>query len=221
MTQELWTSVDRYVVETLGLDDPVFAAVQEASDAAGLPAIQVSAAQGRFLEIVARMQGARSILEVGTLGGYSTIWMARALPRVGRLVTLEVDPGHAKVAALNFDMAGLADLIELRLGDALETLPQLAKEAAGPFDLVFIDADKANIPVYFEHAIGMSRPGTVIIVDNVVRDGAVIDGDSTDASVQGVRLLNEMMARDTRIVSTVIQTVGVKGYDGFAMALLR
>lgn len=221
MTQELWTTVDRYIVDALSLADPVLEAAQEASDAAGLPAIQVSAAQGRFLEIVARMQGARRILEIGTLGGYSTIWMARALSSGGKLVTLEVDPKHAEVAVSNFERAGLADRIEMRLGGALDTLPRLAQERAGPFDLVFIDADKASIPAYFDWSLRMSRPGTVIIVDNVVREGAVIDAESADASVQGVRRLNELMASDPRIISTVLQTVGVKGYDGFAVALVK
>ncbi|MGI9044365.1 MAG: O-methyltransferase [Gemmatimonadaceae bacterium] len=220
MSSELWTSVDEYVEDVLGLADPVLMSAQQAAEEAGLPAIAVSAAQGRFLEIVARMVGARRILEIGTLGGYSTIWMARALPVDGSIVTLEIDQKHASVAAANFERAGLGDRVEVRVGSALETLPRLWAEGAGPFDLTFIDADKANIPAYFEWALTMSRPGAVIIVDNVVRDGAVIDPESADESVRGVRRLNEMMAGNSGIRSTVLQTVGVKGYDGFALALV-
>jgi len=218
MTQELWSSVDSYIVGALSLADPELEAAQAASDAAGLPPIQVSAAQGKFLEILARMQSARRILEVGTLGGYSTIWMARTLPDDGVVVTLEVDPKHAEVASSNFRNAGVASRIDLRIGNAVETLPLLAAEKPEPFDLIFIDADKPSNPIYFDWGLKMSRAGTLIIVDNVVRDGAVIDAESEDASVIGVRRLNDMMAANSDIVSTVLQTVGVKGYDGFAMA---
>ncbi|MGK2960578.1 MAG: O-methyltransferase [Gemmatimonadaceae bacterium] len=220
MSSELWTSVDEYIDDVLGLADPVLVSAQQAAEEAGLPAIAVSAAQGRFLEIVARMVGARRILEIGTLGGYSTIWMARALPGDGSIVTLEIDRKHASVASSNFERAGFGDRIEVRVGSALETLPRLAAEGAGPFDLTFIDADKANIPAYFEWALKMSRPGAVIIVDNVIRDGAVIDSGSEDESVRGVRRLNEMMAANSGLRSTLLQTVGAKGYDGFAIALV-
>lgn len=219
MSSELWTSVDEYIEDVLGLEDPVLLAAQQAAEEAGLPAIAVSAAQGKFLEIVARMIGARRILEIGTLGGYSTIWMARALPADGAIVTLEIDRKHAGVAASNFERAGFSDRIDVRVGSALETLPRLAAEGAGPFDLTFVDADKANIPSYFEWALRMSRPGAVIIVDNVIRDGAVIDSGSEDESVRGVRRLNEMIAASSGVKATVLQTVGVKGYDGFAIAL--
>ncbi|MEO8193724.1 MAG: O-methyltransferase [Gemmatimonadales bacterium] len=221
MTQELWTSVDKYITDTLFAPDTELDAAVAASDAAGLPSIQVSAAQGRLLNIIARVRGARRILEVGTLGGYSTIWLARALPPDGQLVTLEIDPKHADVARSNFERAGLADRIELRVGDAREILPQLAEERYGPFDLSFIDADKVSIPHYFEWTLRMSRPGSLIIVDNVIREGAVTDAESEDASVQGVRRLNEIMAADAHITATVLQTVGVKGYDGFSVALVE
>jgi predicted O-methyltransferase YrrM len=221
MTQELWTSVDNYIVDSLDLNDRALEEAQAACDAAGLPAIQVSTAQGKFLQLVAAMIGARNILEVGTLGGFSTICMGRALPEDGRLVSIEVDPTHAQVATSNIRNAGLADRVEVRLGNAIELLPLLAAERTEPFDMTFIDADKASIPTYFEWALRMSRPGSVIIVDNVVREGAVVDAESTDAAVQGVRRLNEIMAADSRVMSTVLQTVGVKGYDGFAVALLQ
>lgn len=220
MTQELWTSVDKYITDTLFPPDPALDHALVASDAAGLPQIQVSAAQGRLLEIIARTQGARKILEIGTLGGYSTIWLARALPSDGKLVTLEVDPKHAEVAVANIAHAGFADRVEMRVGNALETLPLLAKEGHSPFDFFFIDADKASIPAYFEWALRMSQTGSLIIVDNVVREGAVIDPESEDASVRGVRRLNEMLASEPRVTATVLQTVGIKGYDGFAAILV-
>lgn len=218
MTQELWTAVDRYVSDVLGLEDGVLLQAQAASDAAGLPPIQVSPGLGKFLEIVVRLMDATRILEVGTLGGYSTICMARGMRRGGRIITLEIDPLHARIARENFELAGVADRIELREGRAIDMLPHLQSEGAGPFDLAFIDADKASNPDYFQWALGMARPGTVIIVDNVIRDGAVIDAGSKDPSVQGVRRLNEMMAAERRVVCTELQTVGVKGYDGFAVA---
>lgn len=221
MSQDVWTAVDHYLTDTLLPPDPILDGALAASDSAGLPAIQVSAAQGKLLEILARVQGAASILEVGTLGGYSTIWLARALPPNGKLVTLELDPKHAEVAKANIARAGFSEQVELRVGNALETLPRLVSEGYGPFDLAFIDADKASIPQYFTLALQMSRPGALIIVDNVVREGAVIDADSEDASVRGVRRLNEMMAAEPRVSATVIQTVGVKGYDGFAVALVK
>ena len=221
MTQDTWSAVDEYVVQALGLAEPLFADVQQACDEAGLPPIQVSAAQGKFLEILVRMTGARRVLELGTLGGYSAIWMARALPAEGKIVTVELDPKHAAVASSNFERAGVSDKVELRVGSALETLPLIAESREGPFDLFFIDADKANIPAYFEWALRMSRAGSVIVVDNVVREGAVIDAASDDPSVKGVRRLNEMLAAETRVDSTVLQTVGVKGYDGFAIAFVR
>jgi predicted O-methyltransferase YrrM len=220
MTQDLWTSVDNYITDTLFARDEVLESAVAASDAAGLPSIQVSAAQGRLLEIIVRIHRAKRILEVGTLGGYSTIWMARALPDDGRLVTIEIDQKHADVARSNIQRAGLAHKVEILVGNARDLLPGLAQRGDEPLDISFIDADKPSIPTYFEWALRMSRPGSLIIVDNVVREGAVVDAISEDPAVQGVRRLNEMMAADPRITSTVIQTVGVKGYDGFSIALV-
>ncbi len=220
MAQDRWTAVDRYLSNLFAPADPALDQALEASAAAGLPAISVTPNQGKLLSLLARAIVDRSILEIGTLGGYSTIWLARALPRDGRLVTLESDPKHAKVARSNIARAGLTKLVELRLGLALDTLQQLAAEKRGPFDLTFIDADKANIPEYFAWALEHSRRGSLIIVDNVVRDGAVIDATSTDPSVQGVRRLNHMLAAEPRVSATAIQTVGSKGYDGFAIALV-
>jgi predicted O-methyltransferase YrrM len=211
-----WIAVDRYVTDALIPSDPGLEAALEASASADLPPIQVSPAQGKFLHLLARVQAARSILEIGTLGGYSTIWLARALPPGGRLITLEADPHHAEVARANIACAGLADVVELRLGPALETLPELA----GPFDFIFIDADKPSNADYFTWALKLSHLGSLIVVDNVIRDGAVIDATSTDPDVQGVRRLNELLAAERRVSATTIQTVGSKGYDGFTMALV-
>lgn len=221
MSQDTWSAVDEYIVQALNLAEPLFADVQQACDEAGLPPIQVSAAQGRFLEILVRMTRARHVLELGTLGGYSAIWMARALPPGGMIVTVELDPKHAAVASSNFERAGVSDRVELRVGSALETLPLISESREGPFDLFFIDADKANIPAYFEWALRLSHAGSVIVVDNVVREGAVVDASSDDPSVKGVRRLNEMLAAERRVDSTVLQTVGVKGYDGFAIAFVK
>jgi predicted O-methyltransferase YrrM len=220
MTPEQWSAVDRYFADLLVSPDPALEAALLASAAAGLPPINVSPNQGRLLQLLARMQNARAILEIGTLGGYSTIWLARALPPGGHLVTLEADPKHAEVARANLARAGLADVVELRLGPALDTLPELAAENRGPFDLIFIDADKVSYPDYFAWALRLSRRGSLIIADNVVRKGAVIDADSTDPSVQGVRRFNELLAAEPRVSAVAMQTVGSKGYDGFAMALV-
>ncbi len=221
MTQVTWNAVDDYLNDTLVLPDAVLEAALQASLAAGLPNISVSPAQGKFLHLLARVQGARNILEIGTLGGYSAIWLARALPPGGgRLVTLEVDAKHAEVARANLARAGLANVTQVRLGRAIDTLPELERESAGPFDLVFIDADKPSNPEYFAWALKLARRGTVIVVDNVVRGGAVADAASSDAAVLGVRRLNQMMAAEPRISATAIQTVGSKGYDGFALALV-
>jgi predicted O-methyltransferase YrrM len=220
MTQELWSAVDGYISELLVRPDAALDAALKASDAAGLPAINVSPAHGKLLQLLAQAQGARGILEIGTLGGYSTIWMARALPPDGRLVTLEADAKHADVARANIARAGLADVVELRLGQALDTLPLLAAAGRDAFDFIFIDADKENIPQYFAWALKLSRVGSLIVVDNVVRDGKVIDAANTDPNIQGVRRFNELVAAEPRVTATAIQTVGVKGYDGFAIALV-
>jgi predicted O-methyltransferase YrrM len=220
MTPEQWAAVDRYFTDTLVGPDPTLDAVLEASAAAGVPSFNVSPAQGKLLELLARIQGARSILEIGTLGGYSTIWLARALPPGGRLVTLEIDAAYAGVARANFARAGLADVIDLRVGPALQTLAALAVEGAGPFDVVFIDADKQHNPEYFAWALRLTRKGSVIVVDNVVRGGAVLDAASDDPTVQGVRRLNERLAAEPRVSAVALQTVGSKGWDGMAIVLV-
>ncbi len=220
MSQEQWTAVERHLTDLLVPAEPALDAALKASAAAGLPPINVSPNLGKLLHLLARTLGARTILEIGTLGGYSTIWLARALSAGGRLITLEADPKHAEVARANLARAGLADVVELRLGRAVETLPQLAAEGCGPFDLIFIDADKANIPTYFAWALKLSRRGSLIIVDNIVRSGTVVDATSTDPAVQGVRRLNELLAAEPRVSATAIQTVGSKGHDGFAIALV-
>ena len=215
-----WTEVDAYINDTLVAADPALERALRANAATGLPAIDVSPSQGKFLHLLALIQGARSILEVGTLGGYSTIWLARALPPDGRLITLEVDPHHAEVARANLERAGVADVVDMRVGAAIETLPRLLDDRAGPFDLIFIDADKPGNPEYFSWALKLARVGSVIVVDNVVREGEVIDASSTDPAVQGVRRLNELLAAEPRVSATALQTVGSKGYDGFAIALV-
>ncbi|RCJ14996.1 methyltransferase [Nostoc sp. ATCC 43529] len=220
MTQEQWTAVDRYFTDLFVPSDPVLDAALEASAAAGLPPHNVSPNQGKLLLLLAQLQRSRTILEIGTLGGYSTIWLARALPSDGYLITLEADAKHAEVAQSNIARAGLSDVVELRVGQALSTLPQLAPEGRSPFDLIFIDADKPNNPDYLAWALKLSRQGSLIIADNVVRKGAVIDTASNDASVQGIRRFNEMLASEPRVSTTVLQTVGSKGYDGFAIALV-
>ncbi len=221
MSEELWTSVDQYLAGLLLPADPVLDAALTASTAAGLPEIAVSPNQGKLLTMLAQIVGAQSILEMGTLGGYSTIWLARALPPDGTLITLEADPKHAEVARANIALAGFADKVEVRLGKALETLPEIAAEGHSAFDFIFIDADKQNYPAYLEWAIRLSRPGSLIVVDNVVREGAVIDVSSADPAVQGVRRMNEIMGKEPRLTATAIQTVGSKGYDGFALAIVR
>jgi predicted O-methyltransferase YrrM len=220
MSETVWIEVDRYFTDQLVRSDPALDAALAASAAAGLPAIHVAPNQGKLLHLLARMRGARRILEIGTLGGYSTIWMARALPADGRLITLEYDPRHAEVARSNIARAGLADRVEVRVGPALENLQRIARERPGAFDLTFIDADKENNPDYFRWALRLSAPGSVIIVDNVVRSGHVVNGYTDDPKVQGTRRLFEMMAAEPRISATAIQTVGAKNYDGFAIALV-
>ena len=220
MTQDRWTAVDRYVTDLLVPSDAALDAAIEASTAAGLPAISVSPCQGKLLFLLARVMGARRILEIGTLGGYSTIWLARALPPDGRLITLEVNAGHAEVARSNFARAGLADVIELRLGSALDLLPALVAQGVGPFDMIFIDADKPGYPDYLAWAVRLSRRGSLIVADNVVKEGTVLDADSEDPVVQGIRRFNAALAADPRVTATEIQTVGVKGYDGFAAVLV-
>lgn len=220
MNQDQWTTVDRYISDLFIQPDPALDTVLQASVDAGLPPIQVSPNQGKLLHLLALMQKARTILEMGTLGGYSTIWLARALPADGHLITLEADPKHAEVARANIARAGLTDVVELRLGQALDTLPQLAAEGHGPFDLIFIDADKPNYPDYLKWALKLSRRGSLIVADNVVRNGAVADATNGDPVVLGVRRFNELLAAEPRVSATLIQTVGIKGHDGFAIALV-
>lgn len=218
MTAQRWTEVDDYFNAHLLHPDPALDGALEASAMAGLPAIAVAPNQGKLLYLLARMSRARSVLEIGTLGGYSTIWLGRALPSDGRLITLEADEHHARVARSNIERAGLGARVDVRVGRALDTLPSIRE--AGPFDLVFIDADKPSIAEYFNWAIELSRPGTVIVVDNVVRDGEVADADSDDPSVRGVRHLTELLSTEPRVEATALQTVGAKGYDGLAIALV-
>lgn len=220
MTEDRWTAVDRYVADVVVPSDPALDATLEASTAAGLPPINVAPNQGKLLALLVQMRSARTVLEIGTLGGYSTIWMAGALPADGRLVTLEAEPTYAEVARGNIARAGLADVVDVRVGPALATLPQLAAEGAGPFDVVFIDADKSANADYFSWALRLTRRGSIIVVDNVVRGGAVLDAGSADPGVQGTRRLYELLGQEPRVSATVIQTVGSKGYDGFALAVV-
>jgi len=215
-----WARVDDYLAGELIPADAVLDATLAANTAANLPAIDVSPLQGKMLHLLARLMGARRILEIGTLGGYSTIWLARALPPDGKLITLEFDPKHAAVATVNVARAGLADVVEIRVGAAVDSLAALWAEGTDPFDLIFIDADKPNNPVYLDWALKLARLGTLIVADNVVRLGAVADSDSTDEKVLGTRAMFAMMAREPRLSATAVQTVGVKGYDGFALALV-
>ncbi len=221
MDSRTFEAVDRFIGETVAADDEALSAAVEAAVAAGLPAIQVSPPQGRLLQLLARLQGAATILEFGTLGGYSSILLARALPPGGRLITLEAKPEFAAVARASIERAGLAERVEIRVGPALEALPVLAEEGAGPFDLVFIDADKVNTPNYFAWALDHTRPGSLIVADNVVRDGSLADADDPDPATKAQRQLHEALADEPRVAATTIQTVGSKGYDGFLIALVE
>ncbi len=218
--EKTWTVVDDYLDSLLIPRDPALEAARKASAAAGLPDIAVSPSQGKLLHLLVRMQGARRILEIGTLGGYSTIWMARALPRGGRLVTLEFDPKHFEVAKANLARAGLSKLVEQRLGPAIKSLPQLAKEKKGPFDFVFIDADKEQTAEYFAWALRLAAPRAAIVVDNVIRDGRIADAKERDPRVLGIRRFLKAAAAEPRVSATTIQTVGSKGYDGFTLAVV-
>ena len=220
MSQDLWTAVDGYLTGALVTPDRVLDAAVKSSAEAGLPSIAVTPTLGKFLNLIARSLNAKNILEIGTLGGYSTIWLARALPPNGRLITLEYDPQHAEVARKNFRAAGLENLLDLRVGRALDVLPEVAAAHPEPFDLIFIDADKKNNPAYFQWALKLSRPGSLIVIDNVVRDGAVLDVNSTDADIQGIRQLLALLGSETRVLATAIQTVDAKGHDGFALAMV-
>ncbi|MET7602755.1 O-methyltransferase [Streptomyces avermitilis] len=217
-SQQLWDDVDDYFTTLLAPEDEALTAALRDSDAAGLPHINVAPNQGKLLQLLAEIQGARRILEIGTLGGYSTIWLGRALPQDGRLISFEYDAKHAEVARRNLARAGLDGIAEVRVGPALESLPKLADERPEPFDLVFIDADKVNNPHYVEWALKLTRPGSLIVVDNVVRGGRVTDAGSADPSVRGTRSALELIAEHPKLSGTAVQTVGSKGYDGFALA---
>jgi predicted O-methyltransferase YrrM len=218
--QDLWANVDRYFGDLLAPEDDHLKAIHEANRAAGLPSIDVPALLGKFLDLMVRISGARRVLEVGTLGGYSTLWLARALPSGGRLVTLELDPRHGELARTNLERAGVLDRVEILLGKASDTLRELHEGGSEPFDLIFLDADKRSLPEYLEWSLKLSHPGTVIIADNVVRDGKVVDPANSDPDVQGVRRLTELMAAEPRLSATAIPTVGARGYDGFSIAVV-
>ena len=220
MSATTWANADQYFVEKLLGTDPVQEATLKQNAADGLPAIDVSAAQGKLLNLLVTLTGARRVLEIGTLGGYSTIWMARALPADGHLVTCEYEPRHAATARANIDRAGFGKMVDIRVGAAKDSLPKIAAEGAGPFDFIFIDADKPSNPIYLDWALKLSRPGTVIVLDNVVRNGEVTDPRSTDANVIGSRAGIDFLGSNPRLSATAIQTVGAKGYDGFAIALV-
>lgn len=220
MHEKVWAEVDSYLTKTIPHNDAAQEAAIAANHAAGLPAIDVSAPQGKLLHVLALALGAKRVLEVGTLGGYSTIWLARALPADGRVVTLEFAAKHAEVARKNLDAAGVGAKVEIRVGAAAESLGKMAEEKVAPFDLIFIDADKGNNPVYVQWALKLARKGTVIIVDNVIRGGAVLEAKSTDANIVGTRKMFELVGKEPRLTATAIQTVGGKGYDGFVIAIV-
>ncbi|MGE6377916.1 O-methyltransferase [Peribacillus muralis] len=219
--KQTWDEVDLYFSNKLHTTDHIMNSILKANEEAGLPAIDVSPNQGKFLHLLAKLCGAKSILEIGTLGGYSSVWLARALPEDGRLITLEYEEKHAKVAEANIKKAGVADKISIIVGAALDTLPKLKEQGLTSFDLIFIDADKVNNPEYLRWALKLSRPGTVIITDNVIRDGKVLDPDSEDPNVKGIRTFVDQLSADPRIDSTVMQTVGMKGYDGFVIGRVK
>ena len=221
MTDTRWADVDRYLIDCLLPPDDALDHALAASEAAGLPPIAVTPPGGKLIHILARLVGARRILEVGTLGGYSSFWLARAVGPGGVVTSLELDPKHAELAAANVARAGLSGVVDIRLGRAVETLATLTAEEGGPYDMIFIDADKASIPEYFTWALRLSRPGSLILVDNVIRNGAVIDASSLDPSIIGVRRFNAMLSTDTRVTATTIQTVGAKGYDGMTFAIVN
>jgi predicted O-methyltransferase YrrM len=221
MTEQAWTAVDHYLNDTLLEPDSALEAALQANIAADLPAIDVAPNQGKLLQLLAQLRGAKHILEIGTLGGYSTICLARALPADGKLITLELNPRHAAVARTNIDRANIAATVEIRIGPALDSLAQLEAKHTAPFELIFIDADKPNNPAYLEWSLRLSRPGTVIVCDNVVREGGIIDPDSTDPMIQGTRHLFELLTANPRLDATCLQTVGSKGHDGFILGVVK
>lgn len=221
MDNEIFESVDKYICDFFVTQDEALLAAERSLKEADMPPISISPNQGKFLHMMALLCRAKRILEVGTLAGYSTIWMARALPADGKLITLEYDPKHASVAQKNITRAGLESKVEIRVGKGLDILPQLESEGAGPFDMIFIDADKPPYTEYFQWALKLSRPGTLIIADNVIRDGKVLDPDSQDEMVKGVQRFNSFLAKSTEVTASIMQMVGVKEYDGMALAIVR
>lgn len=221
MNQELFTQVDNYISNLLAPEDNVLTATIKSLDIEGIPQQSVSANHGKLLQVMMIACNAKKVLELGTLGGYSTIWLARALPDQGKVITIEVDKHHGDVAQKNIDNAGLSQKVDLRVGKALDILPQIIAENEGPFDLIFIDADKPPYTEYFEYALQLSRPGTLIICDNVIREGKVLDNNSNDEKVKGVQRLNKMLSQSTQVTATIIHTVGVKDYDGMAIAVVN
>jgi len=221
MTKEFFGSVDNYINSLVAPHDDALAAAERAIIESGIPQISVSANQGKFLQVLAKLSGAKKILEVGTLGGYSTIWMARALPPGGKMITLEIDPKHAEVARKNFEVAGLGNVIEIRLGKAIDTLPKLKSDNEGPFDMIFIDADKPPYAEYFQWALKLSRPGTLIVVDNVIREGKVLDPNTTDESARGAARFNRVLSQTEGVTATILQNVGAKEHDGMALIVVN
>jgi len=221
MNNELFEAVDHYIDELLVPEDEALIATKDSLEKAGMPQISVSSNQGKFLHILALLCNAKKILEVGTLAGYSTIWLARAIPKDGQLITIELDPKHAAVAKKNIELAGLGSKVDIRIGKAMDILSKLETEKTGPFDMIFIDADKAPYAEYFQYALRLSRPGTLIVADNVIRDGKVLDPNSSDEMVKGVQRFNKALASNKEVTATIIQTVGVKEYDGMALAVVK
>ena len=221
MNPDIFKKVDDYIANLLGREDEVLKSTLQSLDREGLPQISVSANQGKFLQVLLTLGNAKTVLELGALGGYSTIWMARALPEDGKIITLEIDEHHANVARQNLEKAGLSRKVEVRVGKALDLLPQMIADGEGPFDMIFIDADKPPYAEYFQYALALSKPGSVIICDNVIREGKVLDENSDDERVQGVQRLNNMLAESTQVTATILQTVGAKDYDGMAIAVVN
>ncbi|HEY8750658.1 MAG TPA: O-methyltransferase [Tepidisphaeraceae bacterium] len=220
MDQDQWRAVDQYITDIIVKPDAALDAALRACEAAGLPSISVSPSQGKLLMLLAMIRGAKNILEIGTLGGYSTIWLARGLSPGGKVITLEAESRHAEVARKNIDTARLSHAVDIRIGRAIDTLPRLAEQKVGPFDLIFIDADKSSLPDYFQWSMKLSKPGTLIVIDNVIRKGAVLDTSGADPPVVGVRRMNELIAAEPRACATTLQTVGAKGYDGLTFVVV-
>lgn len=221
MDKDIFKKVDEYIGGLLGSEDAVLQETIQSLDQAGMPQISVSANQGKFLQVLLMLGKVKTVLELGTLGGYSTIWLARALPEDGKIITLEIDEHHTEIARQNIEKAGLTDKVEVRVGKALDLLPQMEAHGEGPFDMIFVDADKPPYAEYFQHALALSRPGTLIICDNVIREGKVLDTDSTDERVQGVQRFNKLLADTPQVTATILQTVGAKDYDGMAIAVVN